>query len=123
MKYVKSGYKKFCAVIAVIMACSVLMACGAPENLNLEYAVGKWKAEYNENGKKYVSEMALNDVGEYGMVVYIDGEFIAAEIGTYTMSEKEVSLYKSGEDAATLVFEYSDGSLINEGHTYNKQND
>lgn len=121
MHSITRNSKKICIFVAVMMACIMLTACGAPENLTQEYAVGLWSAEYSEQGKAYVSSMALNDGGEYGLVVYIDGEFTAAEIGTYTMGEDCVTLYKSGDTAPTMIFDYSEGCLVNAGHKYKKQ--
>ena len=112
---------KICVVLAMVIACAFITACGAPENLDADYAVGIWKAEYSENGKSIVGSVALNATAEYGMVVYIDGEFTSAEIGTYRLDGNTVTLYKSDDDEMLKVFEYSEGALLNGGHKYLKQ--
>lgn len=121
MKFMFNKSKSLCVILVSVLLCIFISACGAPENLDADYTIGIWKAEYTENGNLVSTSIALSEFGEYGIVTYVGGEFTAAEIGTYKLNGNTVLLYKSGEDEATMLLEYSGGNLTNEGHKYKKQ--
>jgi len=121
MKLIKENTKKICVLLAMVLICATVTACGEPADLTADYAVGIWSADYTENGASIAVSVALNAYGEYGLVKYVNNEYTAAEIGTYEINGNTVNVYKSGDATASMIFEYSGGMLVNKGHKFKKQ--
>lgn len=109
--------KKIAVLLAAVLCCAFLAGCGEATDENI---IGLWESTYSENGKEIKSSIALNAYGEYGKVVMINGEFSAADIGTYKREENIIILYKNGEDSNVEEYEYYMGKLTNNGHKFIK---
>lgn len=112
-------YRSVVVAIMVVATCALLTGC----TLSPEGAIGYWQAKYTEGGSSYVDTIALSDRNEYGRVVYKDGEFIIAEIGTYTLKDNVVTLIKDGQTDSISEYEYTGGKLVNNGHKFTKTNE
>ncbi|MBO5767389.1 MAG: hypothetical protein J6R45_00295 [Clostridia bacterium] len=116
----KIHYKKLLALsLVVIMCCVLLCACG----ISREDAVGTWCGSYVFKGNNFTVAFVLESNGEYSEVIYKNGSFSSAEVGTWEVKGGKVFLYEDGDMMGTRTeYKYKGGALVNNDHYFYKSN-
>lgn len=103
-------------VLAAMMCCVLLSACGISES----DAVGTWSGTYVYDGNNFAVAFILSADGEYSKATVKNGEVSSTETGVWEIDGGKVVLHKDGNFGVSTEYKFKGGALVNNDHEFYK---
>ncbi|MBQ7309535.1 MAG: hypothetical protein IJW87_05090 [Clostridia bacterium] len=107
---------KLVSLCLVVTFMFVLLTACVP---TMDEVAGEYSGMYGYDGNTYSVGIVLGADGFYASATYKNGSLNSSKSGKYEIEGNKVKLYDSSTGAWT-VYQYSDGTLTNNGHKFTK---